>query len=151
MEVLAIAGGVASIASLIEISARTGSILIKLVEEIRDVPEELRRHRLTVRSICNRLERMQSRYEASQTDFNFPASSWQELWTSLQELQKDVETVAKITRLYYTGERKIISMRARIQYRLKDQPAVLNATKHLELSERNLDRFERDFHMYNMP
>ena len=56
MEVLIVTGAIASIAQLIEIAGKIGSKLVELIEEIKDVPEELPRQQLTLQSIRAKLQ-----------------------------------------------------------------------------------------------
>jgi hypothetical protein len=147
MEVLAIVGAIASIGQLIGIAGNISGALIELVEKLQNAPEELRRQQLTLRTIQAKLQLLQSLFKTPPTEARLPPYLWQEFHVSLSEVQKDIEIVAKTIQPYDTGKRKISSIREKLRFQICNEKALANATKHLRISEENLQRIESVIHL----
>ena len=91
MELLAVTGGIASIAQLLEIAGKLSGALLKLVDKLQNVPEELRRQQLTVRAIRARLQFLRTLSKDAPIENCLPPFLWQEFQVSLLEVQKDIE------------------------------------------------------------
>ena len=147
MEVLAIAGGIASIAQLLEIAGKICGTLITLVEKLQNVPEELRRQLLTLRAIRARLQLLQNLSKEAPIEHYLPTLLWQEFQLSLLEVQRDIEIVAQSAHPYETGKLKISSMRDKFRYRICSEKTLAKAMDRLRSSETNLERIESTVHL----
>lgn len=147
MEVLAIAGGIASIAQLLEIAGKICGTLITLVEKLQNVPEELRRQLLTLRAIRARLQLLQSLSKEAPIEHYLPTLLWQEFQLSLLEVQRDIEIVAQTAHPYETGKLKVSSMRDKLRYRICNEKMLAKAMERLRSSETNLERIESTIHL----
>lgn len=147
MEALAVIGGVASTAHLIEIASKTGRILIELIDKTQQVPEELRRQKASVQSIQAKLQLLHNLFDTLPHEVSLPQILWQEFQNSLEEVQEDVQAVAASLQPYHTGKRRVSSVREKLRFQIRNQKALINSTKHLRASERNPQRIESTIHL----
>lgn len=148
MEALAVVGGIASTAQLLEVILKTSSTLIKLIEDVQYVPEEFRRLQLTLRSMQAKLQVLGTLLATLPVETDLPPSLWQDFRDCLVEVQKDFETVVNGTKSYGSGSHRISSLREKFRYRIFDQKALVKSVKHLMASEENLQRIQNSIHLY---
>jgi hypothetical protein len=147
MEVLAITGGIASIAQLIEIAVKTSRAVVDMIDKLQHVPDEVQKYQLTLRSVRSKLQLLEIFLATSPNDIGIPPSFWPEFYISLSELQKDVQAVANNIKPHDTGKRKVASVREKFRFHICDQKAFANAMKRLQTSEENFERLQNTIHL----
>ena len=147
MEVLAVVGGIAAISQLIELVGNIGCALAELVDEVRHVPEELRRHQVALRSIRAKLQVLERLCATLPRDSALSQDLWKELRSSLLHLQKDTQVVTHSFHPYSIQQRTVSSFRGKLRYKICDQKALASSIKHLRASEENLERIENIVHL----
>lgn len=147
MEFLAVTGAIASIAQLIDVACRLSGTVTELIDKVQYVPEQLRRQQVSLRSIHLKLQSLEPLVVALQNETKLPPELWQEFQICFLELQKDIETVANIVKLYEVGKKQVSSVRKSIRFYFRNNSALENATRHLKASEESLQRVESTLHL----
>ena len=147
MEALAITSGIASIVQLLEMTIKLSNAITKLVAKLQNVPNELRRQSLVLKSMCAKLQLLQKLIQDPPMEACLPPFLLQEFGRSLLAVQKDIEVVARATFPYETGKLKASKMREKIRFLVSDEKALANAMRNLKSSEENLQRIESAVHL----
>ncbi|KAL8711276.1 MAG: hypothetical protein Q9225_007138 [Loekoesia sp. 1 TL-2023] len=137
MEALAAIGGAAAILQLLNVVVKTGAVILHFIEGFRDIPEELRRLKILLISIGAQLRTLRDHFIVPTNDLDIQPHLLSSLHITLLEVQKDVEAVAAITKLYDTSTNSK-SLRKRINFYLLNQKVLEKCVRRLAASARDL-------------
>ncbi|KAI9889930.1 MAG: hypothetical protein M1814_004653 [Vezdaea aestivalis] len=142
MEALAIYGGIVGTTQLMVLAGKLTTDINELIRRIRLLPEEFRRHQITLESIQANLLLLKPLLEDLANDSSIPPRFWQELKRNILELDGDVQTVAGNIKLHCIRNDGAWSARQRLKFYFSPRKDIANSMKLLEASETNLGRTE---------
>ena len=147
MEALTIIGAVASAAQLIEIIHKLTGGIINLIDSIQEFPEEIRRSKLTLQSLKAKLDILGVTFMDPSNKTWLSYCLCNSFKTSLLEVHNDVEIFANIIKRYELKMLGTSSLRKKLHYQLSDHKILTKCMKHLESSEKNLERIENSINL----
>ena len=147
MEALAVLGAIASIVQIVEVIGKLSGGIIDVIDRFKSFSEELRRIKLTIESYRPKLEILILTFIDQSNEAWLTPRMLNSFKSSLLEVQTDVKAVAVIIKNYDSTQQGSISFRKKLRYQLCDQKTLSKCSKHLESSEKNLQRMESMIHM----
>lgn len=120
MEAMAVVGAVASVAQLVQVIQVTTVGIVRFIDSVRDVPEDVRRLKLMLQSMNTKLEILDI---ALVEPLNAPWLSlaiYESFRTCLLEVRKDVEAISSHIKGYDAGLHgsSSLRLRKRLQYQI---------------------------------
>lgn len=153
MDPLSVVGAVASIVQLLHFVHSASSGLIKLIDNIREVPDIILKLKSTTESFEAKTRILKQALAALAKPLLLPAGTQDSLEKVLLKAHSEIRIIETAVLDYEKRLTNASSLRLRekLRFHFVDEKGILEALRKFEDSEKALNRIETSVHLYGRP